>query len=100
MLISLGFGLCIVPFVYETSLPHVALDVTFGLASIALSLRRGRITQRYGSWQRFLVSVAGNRKRGFGAITGIRRDREAGTRWGRAESSNMTIPHGRPHQYA
>ncbi|MEZ5650748.1 MAG: NAD-dependent epimerase/dehydratase family protein [Burkholderiaceae bacterium] len=55
LLIPLGFGLCIVPFVYETSTLHLALDVAFGLALIALSLRRGRITQRYGEWQRFLV---------------------------------------------
>ncbi len=55
LLMPLGAGLCVVPLVYGISGLHLALDLAAGLALIALSVRRGRVTERYGSWDRFVV---------------------------------------------
>ncbi len=55
LLMPLGAALCIVPMVYGIGGVHLAIDIACGLALIGLSLRRGRIVQRYGRWSRFVV---------------------------------------------
>lgn len=53
---ALGLGLAIIPFVVaEASLLQTANGVVCGLLLVALSLPRGPIRHRYGSWSRLLV---------------------------------------------
>ena len=44
-----------VPFIYGSTTAEVANSVVCGLALIALSLRRGGIRERYGSWQKMIT---------------------------------------------
>ena len=50
--IPLGVGLLALPFVYETDAAATAYTVAAGIAIAALSLRRGAIRERYGTWRR------------------------------------------------
>ena len=55
LLIPLGAALIGVPFIYGSTTAEVANSVVCGLALIALSLRRGGIRERYGSWQKMIT---------------------------------------------
>ena len=55
LLIPLGGALLVTPFLYGASGTATIASLLCGLGLILLSLRRGRIAQRYGSWQRLLV---------------------------------------------
>ncbi len=50
-----GMALVIIPFVAETTLIQTGAGVLAGLALIALSIPRGTIRHRYGSWSRVIV---------------------------------------------
>jgi hypothetical protein len=52
--IPLGAALLVTPHVYEASMAQVLVSTACGLALIVLSLRRGPVLQRYGSWKRFI----------------------------------------------
>ncbi|MFN3817849.1 NAD-dependent epimerase/dehydratase family protein [Blastomonas sp.] len=54
-LIPLGAALVVTPFLFDASTVHAAANVAIGLALIALSLRRGSVHERYGSWHRYIV---------------------------------------------
>jgi hypothetical protein len=54
LLIPLGAALFVTPFLYEASIMQLAGSFTAGSALIALSLRRGPIRGRYGSWQSWI----------------------------------------------
>jgi nucleoside-diphosphate-sugar epimerase len=55
LLILLGAALLVTPFIYEVDAAQLAASLACGVALIALSLRRGPIRQRYGSWQGCIV---------------------------------------------
>ena len=55
LLIPLGAALLVTPFLYGANGTATAASLLCGLALIGLSLRRGRIAQRYGGWQRLIV---------------------------------------------
>ncbi|WP_150301425.1 NAD-dependent epimerase/dehydratase family protein [Pseudomonas profundi] len=55
LLIPLGAGLFITPFLYDAPLPSLLASVACGAAVILLSWRRGPVFCRYGSWNRLLV---------------------------------------------
>ncbi|WP_207796586.1 NAD-dependent epimerase/dehydratase family protein [Sphingomonas oleivorans] len=55
LLIPLGAALLVTPFVYEASGAAIAASIACGIGLIALSLRRGTITQRYAGWQKMIV---------------------------------------------
>lgn len=54
-LIPLGTALLVTPFVLEAAAPHRIASVAIGMLLIALSLRRGAIRERYGTWNRCIV---------------------------------------------
>jgi hypothetical protein len=54
-IILLGAALFITPFVYEADLVATVTSLASGAALIAFSLRRGRIRNPYGDWNRLLV---------------------------------------------
>ena len=54
-LIPLGIALFATPFLYDAGSAQAVASVVAGLALVALSLRRGAIRERYGSWQRRIV---------------------------------------------
>lgn len=51
----LGAGLMLAPLLFEGDKATLAVTVGLGLALVLLSIRRGPIEQRYGSWNRLLV---------------------------------------------
>lgn len=51
----LGAVLAAVPFMMATDLATSAFSVVLGVALVVLSIRRGAIRERYGSWQRLIV---------------------------------------------
>lgn len=51
----LGAALLVVPFVYDAPAASMWSSLACGVALIALSVPRGRISQRYGAWNRLLV---------------------------------------------
>jgi nucleoside-diphosphate-sugar epimerase len=54
-IILLGAALFITPFLYEADLVATVTSLASGAALIAFSLRRGRIRNPYGDWNRLLV---------------------------------------------
>lgn len=54
-LVPLGAALVVTPFVLEASALHTGANVVIGLALIALSLPKGSVHERYGSWDRYIV---------------------------------------------
>lgn len=55
LLIPLGLALFVTPFVYETEIIGMITSFVSGALLIGLSIRRGAINERYGSWNRLLV---------------------------------------------
>ncbi|MFL0419421.1 vitamin K epoxide reductase family protein [Sphingomonas sp. 179-I 2A4 NHS] len=55
LLIPIGAALCVTPFVFGAGATHAVYDVLLGLALIGLSVRRGAIVGRYGSWSRLIA---------------------------------------------
>ncbi|XKH60433.1 NAD-dependent epimerase/dehydratase family protein [Halomonas sediminis] len=55
VLIVLGAMLCLVPFLHDADTAALINSLVCGVAVIALSVRRGPIHGRYGSWSRLLV---------------------------------------------
>lgn len=55
LLIPLGAALLATPFLFGAGTVATIASLTCGIALILLSLRRGPIVQRYGSWQRLIV---------------------------------------------
>jgi hypothetical protein len=53
--LPLGAALLGLPLVYDTDAASAAYSVAAGIAIIALSVRRGAIRERYGTWKRWLV---------------------------------------------
>lgn len=51
----LGAALMAAPFVWEADLVTTAVSLMLGVALVALSIRRGPIRERYGSWQAVIV---------------------------------------------
>ncbi len=54
LLIPLGLMLAVAPFLYGGDLLHIIVSVVGGLAIAALAFPRGRITESYGSLDRFI----------------------------------------------
>jgi hypothetical protein len=54
LLVPLGGALLVTPFIHGADGVQTVASVACGLALIALSLYRGRLQERYGSWDRFL----------------------------------------------
>jgi nucleoside-diphosphate-sugar epimerase len=52
---AFGLTLLITPFTYGAGWPATVVSLICGAALIALSVRRGRIRNRYGSWSRLIV---------------------------------------------
>jgi hypothetical protein len=52
---ALGAALLITPFAYGADWPATVASLLCGVGLIALSLRRGRIRNRYGSWSKVIV---------------------------------------------
>jgi hypothetical protein len=55
LLIPLGATLFVTPFVFGAGATATITSIVCGIGLILLSLRRGPILQRYGSWQRLIV---------------------------------------------
>ena len=55
LLVPLGLALAAMPFLTAASGVQSVVGVVLGLALVMLSLRRGPIRGRYGSWQRLIV---------------------------------------------
>jgi len=55
LLLPLGLALVASPFLFDTNGASMVNNLICGLALIALSARRGRIRERYGSWNRLLI---------------------------------------------
>lgn len=55
LLVPLGLALFATPFLNDASTAATVAGIAGGVALIVLSLRRGPITQRYGSWSRLIV---------------------------------------------
>ncbi|QRM35935.1 vitamin K epoxide reductase family protein [Microvirga sp. VF16] len=53
--IPLGLALFATPFIYGASMTATIASVACGAALVALSIRRGPIRERYGSWSRLVV---------------------------------------------
>jgi hypothetical protein len=51
----LGAALSAAPFMMATDLATSVFSVALGIALVVLSIRRGTIRERYGSWQRLIV---------------------------------------------
>ena len=52
--IALGLALLVTPFVYETSGAQMFAALACGLGLMALSVRRGRVQERYAGWNRYI----------------------------------------------
>jgi len=55
LLIPLGLALLVTPFAYEANMAQLIASLLCGAGLIALSLRRGPIQARYGTWQRLIA---------------------------------------------
>ncbi|MGH6921428.1 MAG: hypothetical protein ACREJ0_27445, partial [Geminicoccaceae bacterium] len=55
LILVLGAALLITPFAYGADWPAAVASFLCGIALIALSVRRGKIRNRYGSWSRLIV---------------------------------------------
>lgn len=55
LLVPLGAALLITPFAYGADTPATLSSLVCGVALIALSARRGRISRTYGGWNRLVV---------------------------------------------
>ena len=55
LLIPLGAALLVTPFLYGAGTIATLVSLASGAGLIALSLRRGTVRQRYGSWQKLIV---------------------------------------------
>ena len=53
--IPLGAALCVTPFIHDASTAATVASLLCGLALIALSVPRGRISNHYGRWDRLIV---------------------------------------------
>ena len=53
--LPLGAALLVTPFLYEAGTAATVNSLACGLALIVLSIRRGPISERYGSWNRLIV---------------------------------------------
>jgi nucleoside-diphosphate-sugar epimerase/uncharacterized membrane protein len=53
--IVFGLALLITPFAYGVGWPATISSLVCGVGLIALSLRRGSVSYRYGSWNKFIV---------------------------------------------
>lgn len=54
LIVPLGLALAATPFFLDGGTAATVLGVVLGLALVVLSLRRGRIRERYGSWQKLI----------------------------------------------
>jgi hypothetical protein len=54
LLVPLGGTLLLTPFVYQADVTQMVVSILCGVALIALSIRRGPIRGRYGSWQSWI----------------------------------------------
>ena len=54
-LMPLGVALFLTPFLFQADGPQTVASIVAGVALIALSIRRGSIRERYGSWQRRIL---------------------------------------------
>ena len=55
LLVPLGLALFVTPFIYDVGLVSIISNVTCGALLVVLSLRRGKIRHRYGSWDRAIM---------------------------------------------
>lgn len=55
LLIPLGVALLVTPFLLDAQGLHLGASVVAGLALIALSISRGKVSGSYGSWDRMIV---------------------------------------------
>ncbi len=55
LLIPLGAALLITPFVFQASLFAVVSSIVCGILLIALSIRKGTVTNQYGLWNKAIV---------------------------------------------
>jgi hypothetical protein len=55
LILPLGAGLMASPFVFAGGTPTMVISLAAGVALIALSVRRGEIQERYGSWDRVIA---------------------------------------------
>jgi len=55
LLIPLGVGLFVTPFVNGADASATIASIVCGIGLVLLSFRRGRIAQHYGAWQRLIV---------------------------------------------
>jgi hypothetical protein len=53
--IAFGAALLVTPFVYDATAAQTLGSVICGIALMLLSLRRGPVRERYGSWDRYIV---------------------------------------------
>lgn len=53
--VSLGVALLAAPFLVEASSASTMNSLVCGAALVALSVRRGPIRERYGTWDRMIV---------------------------------------------
>lgn len=54
-LIPLGLALIATPFIYDPTGIQTVISIVLGIATMVLSIRRGPIRGRYGSWNRVVV---------------------------------------------
>ena len=54
LIVPLGAGLILVPFVFAGNTSALLVSVVAGAALMALSIRRGQIQERYGAWDRVI----------------------------------------------
>jgi cadmium resistance protein CadD (predicted permease) len=55
LLVPLGGALFVTPFAFGASETHMIASFVAGAGLIALAFRRGKIGERYGSWDRWIV---------------------------------------------
>ena len=53
--IFLGIALIAIPFMYDASTIATVASIVAGIALVALSIRRGPVRERYGTWDRLIV---------------------------------------------
>jgi nucleoside-diphosphate-sugar epimerase len=54
LLVPLGGALFVTPFLFDAAGAHTIASIAAGAALIALSVRKGRISQSYASWDRYI----------------------------------------------
>src|SRR5690606_4537227 len=55
LLLPLALALLVMPFIHDATTASTLNSIACGVVLVLLSLRRGPITGRYASWQRFVV---------------------------------------------